>query len=121
MGDLMVDDGEGLGIEDVERETAVLGLELEPVMRPQDLVQRDGAVDGGDGVFGDDEHLDATGFEELGEVADELIDVAARGVAARVGRSEALEVIVEVRQVDQAEVGLLMFLDPAGAVGDPLR
>ena len=117
----MVDDGEGLGIEDVEREAARLRLELEPVMPAQDLVQRDGAVDGGDGVFGDDQDLDAAGFKEIGEVADELVDVAARGIAARVGRTEALQVVVEVRQVDEAEVGLLMLLDPSGAVGDPLR
>ena len=121
MRDLVVDDGEGLGVEGIEREAAVLGLEFEPVMRAQDLVQRHRAVDGGDGVFRDDEDLDTPGFEEVGEITDELIDFAARGVAARVGGTEALEVVIEVREVDQAEVRLLVLLDPAGAVGDPLR
>jgi hypothetical protein len=119
--DLMVDDGEGFRIKDVEGLAAVLGLDLDPAVRAQDLVQRDGAVDGGDGVFGDDEHLDAAGFEEFGQVADEDVHVPSRGVAARVVRTEALEVVIKVREVDQAEVRLLMLLDPAGAVGDPLR
>ena len=66
-------------------------------MRAEDLVQRDGAVDGGDGVFGDDEDFDAAGFEEFGEVSDELIDVASGLVAAGVVWTEALEVVVEVR------------------------
>ena len=121
MRDLVVDDGEGLRVERVEREAAVLGLEFEPAMSTEDLVQRDGPVDGSDSVFRDDEDFDATGFEEFGEVTDELIDFAARLIAARVGRTEALEIIVEVRQVDQAEVGLLMLFNPAGRIGNPLR
>ncbi len=81
--DLVVDDGEGLRIEDVEGLDAILQLELKPVVLAQDLVQRDGPVDGGDGVFGNDEDLDAAGFEEVGQVADELVDLATGDVAAR--------------------------------------
>ena len=119
--DLVVDDGEGLGVKGIEREATILGLELEPAMLAEDLVQRDGAVDGGDGVFGDDEDFDAAGFEEFGKVSDELVDVMTRDIAARIGRAKALEVVIEMRQVDQAEVGLLVFFNPAGAVSDPLR
>ena len=121
MRDLVVDDSEGLRIKSVEGKAAVLGLELEPAVSAQDLIQRNGAIDGGDGVFGDDEDFDAAGFEEFGEVADELIDIPTRDVAARIGRSEALEVVIEVREVDQTEVGLLMLFNPAGRIGDPLR
>ena len=76
MRDLVVDDGEGLGIEDVEGLDAGLILELEPVMLAEDLIQRDGPVDGSDGVFGNDDDVHAAGLEEIGEVTDERVDVA---------------------------------------------
>ena len=36
--DLVVNDGEGLGVKGVESEATVLGLELEPALGAQDLV-----------------------------------------------------------------------------------
>ncbi|NBR43426.1 MAG: hypothetical protein EBU04_11415, partial [Verrucomicrobia bacterium] len=61
MRNLVIHDGEGLGVKSIEGKAAVLGLEFEPVVRTQNLVQRHGAVDGGDSVLGDDEDFDAAG------------------------------------------------------------
>ena len=96
-------------------------LKLEPSVLTQDLVQRDGPIDGGDGVFRDDDDIHAACFEEIGQVPDEFIDVTTSGITARVRRAKALQVVIEVREVDEVEIRLLMLLNPAGRGGNPLR
>jgi len=52
-------------------------------MLAQDLVQRDGPVDGGDAVFGDDDDVHTAGLQEIRKVTDERVDVTAGGIATR--------------------------------------
>jgi hypothetical protein len=120
VGDLVIGDGEGLtgsGVEEFEAEFVANG---EVAVLAQEAVEVDGMVDGGDAVFGDDPGFDAALLEEADQVIDEGIDEAKVSGDVGVMGAEALEVVIEVGEVDELEGGLVVLFDPAGGGGDPL-
>ena len=78
-------------------------------------------VDFGDAVFGEHGDLDQACVEKVDEIADEIVDEAEVVGDFRIARAEPLQVIIEMRQVNEVERGLMAFLDPACGVGDPAR
>ena len=50
-----------------------------------------------------------------------LVDPAKIGGQGRIVRTEPLQVVVQVRQVDEVQAGTMPFLDPARHGGDPAR
>ena len=120
VGDLVIGDGEGATIAKFEDVAPQLFLDLEPAVLAKDAIEVNGAIDLGDAVFGEEDGLDAAFFEEPDEAANDFINGAEIFGDARIVRSPLLEVVVEVWEVDEVEVGGVFFLDPFGGVGDPL-
>ena len=125
MGDLVVGDGEdfaGAGVEEFEAEFVFDG---EPAFFAEAAVEVDGCVDVGDAVFGEEDGLDAVLFEEGDEVGGDGVDALEIGFDRRTRqagawRSQALEVVVQMREVDEGKGGLVFGFDPFGRLGDPL-
>jgi len=115
----MIGDGEGAGGAAVEGFEAEFVLDAEPALLAEEAVEVDGGVDGSDAVFGEHHDLDAALGEELEQVPDDAVDAPEVFGDVRVIRAEALEVVVEVREVDEVERGLVVFLDPLGGPRDP--
>lgn len=118
--DLVVGDGEGPRRHRVQVLHAVLGVDLQEAGAAQRPVDVDGPVDPGDAVLGqgdDGASLAAGVVQERGHGP---VEVGGGPEGARVVGAVALEVVVEVREVAQGEVGVAGVEDVPGGVDDPL-
>ncbi|CAO0825131.1 hypothetical protein SMICM17S_01944 [Streptomyces microflavus] len=105
VGELVVGDGEGAGGHRVEVLHAVLGVHLQqarPAQRPVDV---DGAADAGDAVLGECDDGASLGAGVGQQRGDGPVQVGGGPVGAGVVGAVALEVVVEVGQVAEREVG----------------
>jgi hypothetical protein len=94
-------------------------FDAEPAAFAEDAVQVDGLLDIGDAVFGEEDDLDVPRLVEADEIADDVVDLAEVETDFLHVEADALEVVVEMRQVNEREAGPVLFLDPFGALGDP--
>lgn len=120
VGELVVGDGEGAGGHRVEVLHAVLGVHLQqarPAQRPVDV---DGAADAGDAVLGEGDDGASLGAGVGQQRGDGPVQVGGGPVGAGVVGAVALEVVVEVGQVAEREVGGAGGDDVPGGVDDPL-
>src|SRR6185295_2422057 len=101
VGDLVIGDGEGGGGEGVEQAACGVARDVEQPRFPQPAVDVDGSGHVGDAVFG--EHDD--GRPGCADVIDQIpchaVDLRGRGDGVGAATAVALQVVVEVRQVDQ--------------------
>ena len=72
-----------------------------------------------DAVLGEQQHRHLATVEELDQLADHGIDGGDILRDGRVGRPETLEVVIQVRQINQAQRGPMLELRPPGRLGDP--
>jgi hypothetical protein len=79
----------------------------------------DGLLDVGNAVFGEEDDLDVSRLVEADEIADDVVDLTEIETDFLHVEADALEVVVEVREVNEGEAGPVFFLDPFGAFGDP--
>ena len=104
--DLVVGDGEGAGGHRVEVLHAVLGVHLQQSGAAQRPVDVDGAAHAGDAVLG---QRDDGACPRARASSSSGARAASRSAAAAVGAgvvgAEALEVVVEVREVGEGQVG----------------
>lgn len=121
MGDLVVGDGEGAGGHRVEVLHAVLGVDLQQPGAAQGAVDVDGPVDSGDPVLGEGDDGAALGARVGQERCHGPVEVRCRPVGAGVFGAVALEVVVEVREVAEGQVGAAGGEDVPGRFDDPLR
>lgn len=120
VGELVVGDGEGPGGHRVQVFHAVLGVDLQEARPAQGTVDVDGAVDAGDAVFGERDDGTSLGAGVGQQRGHGPVEVGGGPVGAGVVGAEALEVVVEVRQVAEGEVGGAGGDDVPGGVDDPL-
>ena len=82
----------------------------------------DGRVDRRDAVFGEEHDLTSRVSKKVDEVADDGVDLLAGPCAMRgCVRAEALQVVIEMRQVNQIQRGCIFVFDPFGGFRDPAR
>ncbi len=119
--DLMVRDGERParpGIENLRAEFVAPG---DPAPFPEHAVEVHGTVHGGDAVFRQHGDLHALCLKRRDQIGGHFVDGAQVRRNRRIVRAEPLEVVVEVRQVNEMEVGRVAFLQPASGGSDPPR
>jgi hypothetical protein len=104
VGDLVVGHGEGARGPRVQVLHAVLGVHLEPAPPAQQAVDVDRAGHPRDAVLADDQHGGAPGDAALGQLAGHPVDVGRRRGGLRAVGAVPLQVVVEVRQVDERQV-----------------
>lgn len=119
VGDLMVGDGEGFGAAEIEGFAAEFVFDVEPALLAEDAVQVDGLLDVGDAVLGEEDDFDVPRFVEADEIADDVVDLTEVETDFLHVDADALEIVVEMGEVNEGEAGPVFFLDPLGALGDP--
>lgn len=119
MGDLVIGDGERPGGHGVQVLHSVLGVDLQEPGAPQGAVDVDGALDPGDPVLGEDHDRTALGPCLREERREDGVERGRGPEGARVAGAVALEVVVQVRDVAEGEVGAAAPEDVTGGVDDP--
>ena len=117
----MVGDGEDLARASVEELESEFLFHREPALLPKDAVEVDGLVHGRDAVFGEQDDLHVALLEEEDELADEVVNEREVAGDIRVLRAEALEAVIEVREIDEVQRGLELILNPFRGLGYPAR
>ena len=120
VGDLVVGDREGARGHRVEVLHAVLGVDLQQAGAAQGAVDVDGPAHAGDAVLGQGDDGAALGAGVVEQRGQGRVQVGGRLEGARVVGAEALEVVVEVREVAERQIGVAGAHDVAGGVDDPL-
>src|SRR5262249_8767215 len=72
-------------------------------------------------VFGQKQHLNGLAAEEINQVAHDLIDRLQVAQNRRVAWAQALETIIQVRQINQAQSRMVSVFDPLGRFSNPAR
>ncbi len=121
MRDLVIGHGEGARAAAVERLESEFVLDREPAVAAQHAIEVHRRVDLGDAVLGEHGDLNATRTEKVDEPASDVVDEPKIVGDLGIVRAEALQVVVEVRQVNEVECGPVLLLDPARGGGDPAR
>ncbi len=117
--DLVVGDGERPRRPRVEVLHAVLGVHAQQALGAQGAVDVHGAGDVGDAVLRQHHHGPLPGGVQ--QRRQHAVQLGGRGGAARVAGAVALQVVVEVRQVGEGEVGVAGGHDVPSGTGDPPR
>ena len=120
VGELVVGDGEGAGGPRVEVLHAVLGVDVEQPGAAQGAVDVDMAPYAGDPVLGQHDNGAALGPRVGQQRGERGVHVGGGAVGAGVVGAVALEVVVEVGDVAQGEVGVAGAQDVTGGADDPL-
>ncbi len=120
VGDLVVGDREGAGGHRVEVLHAVLRVHLEESGAAQGPVDVHGPADRGDAVLGQRDDGAALGAGVVEERGQRPVQVGGGLQGARVVGAEALQVVVEMREVAKSQVGVPGGHDVTGGVDDPL-
>ena len=110
--DLVIGDREGLAGAAIEQLEAELFLDREPALGAEDAVQRDRAPHRRDAVFREHDRAHAALRVEIHQPARHAIDRAAIFRDPRIVGTEALEIVVKVRQVNEREIRLVFLLNP---------
>ena len=108
----MVGDGESLAAPGVQRFPVKLVLDGEPAFFPEEAVEVDGLVHGGDPVFGKEHHANVTGLVVVDEFRHHLVDGFYLGGDGRGGWAVLLQAVVKMREVNEGEGGRVFFLHP---------
>ncbi len=103
MRDLVVGNSEGFAGAAIEQFEAELIFDGEPMVLAQEAVHVDGSINRSDAVFGEEQDLHGALLEKVDQVADDGIDLPKVLRDGRVIGAEALEVVIEVRQINQAQ------------------
>ncbi len=120
VGDLVIDHGEGGGLLEVDEEFSVgIFFGVEEAGFAEGEVGEDGFVDVRDAVVAGDDEVGVVGFGHGDEGGEEGVDVGEVFEDGGVVGAEALEVEIEVGDVDELEVGGVGFPDVFGGFGDP--
>ncbi len=120
MGNLVVGQGERLGSSAVQVFQSQFFLDVQPAVAAKDAIGKNDLVCLGDSVFGQDCDPDAFFFIEFDQVAGDLIDCPKGLGNPGIFRSELLQVIIEVGQINQRKIGFVTIFRPFGRFGDPL-
>src|SRR5580704_16971720 len=116
----MVGDGKdlaGAGVEDFEAEFL---FDAKPPFFAEDAIEMNGRVHGNNRLFGEKNHLDAARLEKGNQAADDGVYLAQIRFHACAG-AESLEVVIEMREINQAQRWRIFVFNPLGGFGDPSR
>jgi hypothetical protein len=120
VGDLVVDHDEGGGFVEVDEEFSVgVFFCVEKAGFAKGEVGEGGFVDIGDAVVAGNDEVAAVGADECGEGSEEGVEVLEVFKDGGVVWAEALEVVIEMGDVDELEVGGVVLPDVFGGFGDP--
>ena len=92
-----------------------------PPLLTKNAVQVNRTIHFGDAVFRDDRDFDFALFQKGDQIADECIELLKIGRDRGMIRSELLQIVIKVRQINQSQVWAIPFFDPLGRCGDPAR
>src|ERR1043165_5602855 len=121
MRDLMIGHGKRAACAEIEQLASKLLLDGEPALLAKQTIEVNGACHRRDAVLGKNDDAHAALVEEADEVAGDVVDLAKVLRDGRVGRAKALEVIVEMRQINERKRGRVLALNPFGGFRDPSR
>ena len=94
-------------------------LDRQPALRTEMAVQMDRRVDPADPILREDDDLDVALREVIDQIADNRIDATKVVLDLRRVRAESLEVVVEMREVDEVQRRLMPVLNPLRRIRDP--
>ena len=120
MSHLVVGHGERPAVSAVEPIETKLLLDGKPAALTEEPVEMNRSLYRCDAILGKQNNLYAARLKKINQSADNPVDALQVVGNLRVPRAKPLEVVVEVRQVNEIQRWLLLLLDPLGCVGDPL-
>src|SRR5690606_805619 len=91
----------------------------EPAPFAEEAVEVDGALHGDEAVLAEHHHAHPAGFKEASEIPDDTVNVAEIADDFRDIWAEALQVVVEVGQVDEVQMRRVAFLKPLRGPRNP--
>ena len=121
MGDLVIGDGKNLARAAVHQLEAQLLLDREPPARPKDPVQRDRARHRGDSILRKHHRAHPAPRVEINQSARHPVDRPKILPELWIIWPQPLQVVIEMRQVNERQVRSVPFLNPLGRTRDPLR
>ena len=117
----MVGDREGARLRHVEDLAAVLEPHADQAGLAQRAIDMDRRRDRRDAVFGEHDHARAVARRIVDEVARDRVDLGEALGDPRIVGPEALQVVVEMRQVDERQGRGARAAHMQGGIGDPAR
>jgi hypothetical protein len=115
----MIGHGEDAAGSGIEQFPAQLCFDGEPALFTEMAVQVNRLPDRHNAVLREDQDVDVPFPVSGDEIAHYAVDPAQIRVQSRVARSQALQAVIQMRQVNQTQVGTLSCLYPDRGVGDP--
>ena len=115
----MIGDGERRAGSGVEKLVPQLFAHRQQSVLPQCPIDVHGPRDVADAVLGEDDDRGPAFFVEPDEIRAQLVHLADVGQRARVARADTLQVVVEVRQIDQRQRRMALLLDDLRRFRDP--
>ena len=119
--DLMIGNGKCLRSAGVEQFSASLDAEREKIHLAKDAIDVDRRSNSGDAVFAENDDARVPFGKVCDQSANLEIDFAQIFRNGRIGRAKALQVVVEVGQVDERQRRIAFAVDDHRGVGDPTR
>ena len=116
VGDLMIDNGEGLAITWREHLSEGTGTDGEQPILTEDAIDANRPPDGDEPIFRNDERNGSDVLRGIDDRSDTCIHFMN---AVDVGCRLALKVIIEVGQIGQSQVRLVASQDESGGIRDP--
>ena len=121
MGHLVIRHRERPTRSTVEDLPAKLLLDGDPALLAEQPVQVDRGVHRGDSIFGEEDHPHVPCPEEVDQITGDLVDGADVLGDVWMFRSQPLQIVIEVRQINQTQGRLMPDLDPFRRFGNPAR
>ncbi len=121
VGDLMIGHRERIRLRKIEQLAAVLDAHAQELGLAQRAVHVDRGRDRRDAVFGQNDDARAVALGVRNQLARDGIDLREAPVDASILRAEPLQVVVEVRKVDERQGGRAGAADMQRGIRDPLR
>src|SRR6266446_7819050 len=114
VGDLVIGHGEHFACATIEHVPPQLILDGEPPFVPEKTVEMDWPVNVTDTVLGDDQDLNGLLRKKVEQIAHDLVYGLQVSRNRGVTGAEPLKVIIEVRQIDQAQSRVMLCFNPFG-------
>ena len=105
----------------IQNLTPTLLLHLEPPLRAHQPIERNSAVHSRDPVLGQHQHLHAAPLQKLYQIANERIHFPTSKPTALIQRPVTLQIVIEIGQIHEIQIGTLLPLHPPRTIRDPLR
>ena len=120
MGSLVIRHGKGAGGAAVQHFRTHFRFDGDPAPFPEEAVEGNAAGYVGNAVFTEHDRGDAFPFQKVDQVAEKTVHSLCRMGGLGRGWAEFLEIIVQIGQIDEAEVRAMFPFHPPGGVCYPL-